>query len=350
MKVLATRRYPGPAFDELADVEVVPLAALDAARPEVEALVVANELVPLDLLPGLRVVANFGVGYDRIDVEACRARGIVVTNTPGVLDDATADLAVALVLATRRRVVEGDRFVRSGEWTGSWSEGAIAEEVAGSTLGIVGLGRIGSAVARRAVGFDMRLLFSQRHRIDTELAEYRELDALLAESDIVTVHVRLTPETEGLIDGRRLALMRDGSCFVNTSRGEVVDEGALVAELVSGRLRAGLDVFANEPHVPPALLALPNVVLTPHLGSATRQAREAMSRLVVDNLVAIDRGDPPLTRDQRWIVISKPKRRIGQKMTATIAVSTRPIVPKAVEVVVDSGDHDADDDPDDGKR
>jgi glyoxylate reductase len=295
LKVLATRRYPGPAFNELGDVEVVPLAALTGPRPEVEGLVVANEPVSLDLFPALRVVANFGVGYDRIDVEACRTRGIVVTNTPGVLDDATADLAFALVLATRRRVVEGDRLVRSGRWTGSWSEGAIAEEVAGSTLGIVGLGRIGSAVARRARGFDMRMLYSQRHQADTELAQYRELDALLGESDVVTVHVPLTAETDGLIDARRLALMRDGSCFVNTSRGEVVDEDALVAELVSGRLRAGLDVFANEPHVPPALLDLPNVVLTPHLGSATRQAREAMTRLVVDNLLAIERGDPPLT-------------------------------------------------------
>jgi glyoxylate reductase len=295
LKVVATRRYPGPAFDELGDVEVVPLATLDSARPDVEGLVVANEPVPLDLLPALRVVANFGVGYDRIDVEACRARGIVVTNTPGVLDDATADLAFALVLATRRRLVEGDKLVRSGGWTGSWSEGAMAEEVAGSTLGIVGLGRIGSAVARRARGFDMRVLYSQRHRAENELAQYRELDALLAESDVVTVHVPLTTETEGLIDARRLALMRDGSCFVNTSRGEVVEEDALVAELVSGRLRAGLDVFSNEPHVPRALLELPNVVLTPHLGSATRQTREAMTRLVVDNLLAVEQGDPPLT-------------------------------------------------------
>jgi glyoxylate reductase len=295
VRILATRRYPGPAFDELANVEVLPIDALDAPRPDVEGLVVANEAVPLDLLPSLRIVTNFGVGYDRIGLEACLARGVVVTNTPGVLDAATADLAFALVLAVRRQVVEGDRFVRSGRWTGSWSEGQLAEELTGSTLGIVGLGRIGSAVARRAKGFELRVFYAQRTRIETPLAEYRELDALLAESDVVTLHTPLTPETEGLLDARRLALLRDGACLVNTARGEIVDERALVAELVSGRIRAGLDVFADEPHVPQELLRLPNVVLTPHLGSATRQAREAMTRLVVDNLLAVERGKAPLT-------------------------------------------------------
>ena len=299
MRILATRRYPGPAFDELAEVEVLPLAALTTPRPDIEGLVVANEAVPLDLLPSLRVVANYSVGYDRIGVAACAERGVVVTNTPGVLDAATADLAFALILATRRRVVEGDRLVRAGGWGRSWSEGEVAEELSGSTLGIVGLGRIGTAVARRARGFDLRVLYTQRTSVDTDLADYRELEALLAESDIVTVHVPLTPETERLIDARRLALLRDGACFVNTARGEIVDEQALVAELVSGRIRAGLDVFRDEPNVPEALLGLPNVVLTPHLGSATRQAREAMTRLVVDNLLAVERGDPPVTPIQR---------------------------------------------------
>jgi glyoxylate reductase len=295
VKVLATRRYPGPAFDELADVEVLSLAALREPRDDVEGLIVANEPVPLDLLPRLSVVANFGVGYDRIDVAACAARGVIVTNTPGVLDDATADLTFALILAARRQVVEGDHLVRSGGWVGSWSEGGLAEEVTGSTLGIVGLGRIGSAVARRARGFQLRVLYTRRRPLETDLGEYRELDALLAESDIVSIHVPLTPETDGLLDVRRLALLRDGACVVNTARGEIVDERALVAELVSGRLRAGLDVFAHEPHVPRELLDLPNVVLTPHLGSATRQTREAMTRLVIDNVLAMERGDPPLT-------------------------------------------------------
>jgi lactate dehydrogenase-like 2-hydroxyacid dehydrogenase len=295
VRILATRRYPGGALDELEDVEVLPLSELREPRPEVEGLIVANEAVPLDLLPGLRVVANYGVGYDRIDLEVCHERGIVVTNTPGVLDAATADLTFALLLAVRRQVVEGDRFVRAGEWRGSWADSRIAEELTGSTLGIVGLGRIGSAVARRARGFELRVLYNQRTRVDTDLGEYRELDALLAEADLVTLHVPLTPETQGLIGARRLGLLRDGACLVNTARGEIVDQDALVAELVSGRISAGLDVFVGEPVVPPELLGLDNVVLTPHLGSATRQAREAMTRLVVDNLLAVERGEPPLT-------------------------------------------------------
>lgn len=295
MRILATRRYPGPAFDELSDVEVRSLAEIGEPRPDVEGLVVSNEPVPLDLFPNLRIVANYSVGFDRVDVERCAERGVLVTNTPGVLDNATADLAFALVLATRRRLVEGDRLVRSGGWSRSWFEGQLAEEVAGSTLGIVGLGRIGSAVARRARGFDMRVLYSQRHRVETDLAEYRELDDLLAEADVVTLHVPLTPETRGRVDARRLALLRDGACLVNTARGEIVDEAALVAELVSGRIQAGLDVFAHEPNVPEALFGLSNVVLTPHLGSATMQAREGMTRLVVDNLLAVERGEPPVT-------------------------------------------------------
>ena len=292
MKVLATRRYPGPAFDELADVEVRALGELESARPDVEALLVANEPVPVNLLPELKLVANFGVGYDRLGIEELRRRGIAVANTPGVLSAATADLTFALILAVRRRVVEGDARVRRGEWRGSWADGFLAEELTGSTLGIIGLGRIGQAVARRAQGFELRVLYAQRTRAETDLGEFRELDELLAESDLVTIHAPLTPETRGLLDARRLALLRDGAAVVNTARGEIVDESALTAELVSGRLRAGLDVFTHEPHVPEELLELPNVVLTPHLGSATRQTREAMTRLVVDNVLAFERGEP----------------------------------------------------------
>jgi glyoxylate reductase len=284
LKVLATRRYPGPAFEELGNVEIGPLEP----RDDVETLIVANEPVAPGLFPSLRLVANFGVGYDRLGVDALRKRGVAVTNTPGVLDAATADLTWALILAARRRVVEGDRRVRAGEWRGSWADGFLAEELTGSTLGIVGLGRIGSAVARRAEGFDLSVLSTRRH-------EGTPLEELLAASDIVTIHAPLTPETRGLIDARRLALLRDGACLVNTARGEIVDEDALVRELVSGRIRAGLDVFAHEPHVPPELLDLPNVVLTPHLGSATRQTREAMTRIVVDNILAFERGEPLVT-------------------------------------------------------
>jgi glyoxylate reductase len=252
-------------------------------------LIVANEPVPLEVLPGLRLVANFGVGYDRLGIEELALRGIAVANTPGVLSAATADLTMALILAVRRRVVEGDTRVRAGEWKGSWADGFLAEELTGSTLGIVGLGRIGQAVARRAAGFELRVLYTQRTRVETELGEYRELDALLAESDVVTIHVPLTPETRGLVDTRRLALMQDGACLVNTARGEIVEEPALVAELVSGRLRAGLDVFAHEPHVPEELLSLPNVVLTPHLGSGTRQTREALTRAAVEKVLVFER-------------------------------------------------------------
>jgi glyoxylate reductase len=217
VKVLATRRYPGPAFDELDDVEVAGLDTLGAPREDLNGLIVANEPVPLDLLPALKIVANFGVGYDRIDVAACAARGVTVTNTPGVLDAATADLSFGLIMAVRREIVVADRFVRSAGWSGSWSEGGLAEELSGSTLGIVGLGRIGRAVARRARGFDLRVLYTQRRRSDSDLGEYRELDALLTESDLVSIHAPLTPET-GLIDAAA-CLLRTGPCS-STRRAE----------------------------------------------------------------------------------------------------------------------------------
>jgi glyoxylate reductase len=286
VKVLATLRLPGDAWEELEDVEI---GGIDAARSDVEALVVPNELVDdgvLDRFPGARLIANYGVGYDRIDVEACRLRGVGVTNTPGVLDGATADLAFALILAVRRRVVAGDRFIRAGGWNAHWSAASmLGNDVTGATLGIVGLGRIGGAVARRAAGFDMQIRSVRRSGGD--------LDELLRECDIVTVHVPLTSETEGLLSRERLALMRDGATLVNTARGGVVDQDALVDELVSGRISAGLDVFAHEPDVPAALYDLPNVVLTPHLGSGTVETRAAMTRVVVDNLLALERGERP---------------------------------------------------------
>jgi glyoxylate reductase len=291
VRVLATRRLPGEAWDELGDVEI---GAPDRRRDDVEVLIVANETVDevvLDLLPSLRLVANFGVGYDRIDVAACRERGIAVTNTPGVLDVATADLALALMLAARRRIVEGDELVRAGGWGMHWAEGPfLAREVSGATLGIVGLGRIGSAVAKRARGFDMSVVFHRRTRTDDP--GYRELDDLLRESDIVSLHTPLNAETTGLLSRERLALLRDGATLVNTARGAVVDEEALVDELVAGRITAGLDVFVHEPEAPTALRGLPNVVLTPHIASATVETRTAMTRIVVDNVLAFERGEP----------------------------------------------------------
>jgi glyoxylate reductase len=287
MRVLSTLRLPGEAWDELGDIEI---GAADTARDDVEVLIVANEGVDLELFPSLRLIANYGVGYDRLDVDACRARGVAVSNTPGVLDAATADLAFALMLAARRRLVEGDDLVRAGRWGTAWSGGPfLGREVSGVRLGIVGLGRIGSAVARRARGFDMDVLHYRRTRSDEP--GYRDLDHLLRESDIVSLHTPLTPETTGLISRERLALLRDGATLVNTARGAVVDEDALVDELVSGRITAGLDVFVHEPRVPEALRGLPNVVLTPHIASATVETRAAMTRIVVDNVLAFVRGD-----------------------------------------------------------
>ena len=297
MKVLASRRFPGPAWNELGNVDYLDGPLLEP-RPGVEVLatVASVDAVTLDLLPDLKLVANYGVGYDGIDLAACQARGVAVTNTPGVLDAATADLTFALILAVRRRVVEGDRYVREGKWGSGWAEPfLLGDEVSGATLGIVGLGRIGQAVARRAGGFDMSIVYAQRHESEAAAdlgAERRDLDELLAEADIVTLHVPLTDETGELIDARRLGLLRDGACLVNTSRGGIVAEPALVAELVSGRIRAGLDVYADEPNVPRELLDLPNVVVTPHIGSATSQTREAMTRVLVDNILALERGDP----------------------------------------------------------
>jgi glyoxylate reductase len=294
VKILATKRLPGEAWDELGDVEI---DVIDSPRDDVEALIVAGDTVDdsvLDRLPSLKLVANYGVGYDNVDADACRARGVAVTNTPGVLDAATADLTIALLLAVRRRVVEGDALVRSGRWGTSWSESPfLGRDLSGATLGIVGLGRIGAAVAKRALAFDMRVLFHRRSHTDDP--GYRGLDDLLHEADVVSLHTPLTAETKGLISRERLALIRDGATLVNTARGAIVDEDALVAELVAGRISAGLDVFVHEPQVPEALLTLPNVVLTPHVGSATVETRAAMTRIVVDNVLALTRNEPLLT-------------------------------------------------------
>jgi glyoxylate reductase len=261
---------------------------ISGLRPGVEVLAVVAATVDealLELLPDLRLVANYGVGYDGIDVEACARRGVAVTNTPEALGIATADLTMALVLATRRRLVEGDRFVREGKWASGWVVGdLLGDEIGGATLGIIGLGRIGSAVATRARAFGMNVLHTRRE--DDGSHDRRELDDLLRESDVVTIHVPLTDETDGLLDARRLGLLRDGACLINTARGAIVDEDALVAELASGRLRAGLDVFTHEPHVPDVLLGLPNVVLSPHVGSATRATREAATAELVANILA----------------------------------------------------------------
>lgn len=249
--------------------------------------------------PRLRVVANVGVGVNNIDLEAAAAAGVVVTNTPDVLTEATADLTWALILAVLRRVVEGDRLLRAGGFSGWRPDFFLSADVQGAMLGIVGMGRIGRAVARRAAPFGMRVAY---HDPDPgavkglEATRYAELEAMLLEVDVLSLHCPLTAATRRLLDVRRLGLMKPSAVVINTSRGEVVDEGALVAALEAGRLGgAGLDVFEFEPRVHPGLLGRSDVVLLPHLGSGTRGTRAAMASLAVDNALAVLAGRPPLT-------------------------------------------------------
>ena len=250
--------------------------------------------------PQLRVIANIGVGYDNIDVEACNKRHIAVTNTPRVLTESTADLAFALILAAARRVPEGDRYVRALQWTRWQYNFMLGAEMHGKTLGLYGFGRIGQAVARRAQGFSMRVLYHARHRvpdnIEKELsAELVDPETLFRESDFLSVHVPLTAETRYAIRAPQLALMKPSAFFINTARGNIVEEAALVEALQSRRIAgAGLDVFEHEPKVPAALLAMNNVVLMPHVGSATSETRMRMAMLAADNLLAaLDGRRPP---------------------------------------------------------
>jgi len=292
VRIVATTKLPGPAWDELPGVELLeawppsgPLAGVDV----LVAVVARVGAAELELLPHLRLVANYGVGYDLVDVVECRERGVAVTNTPGVLDAAVADLTLALILATRRNVVTADRWIREGGWRNNWARPKLlGRDLAGARLGLVGFGRIGREVARRAEAFGMDVAFHAR-------SGGIGLDELLASSDVVSLHVPLTEETHGLISRARLGLMQDGATLINTARGGVVDEDALVDELVSGRISAGLDVFAEEPTVPEQLFGLPNVVLTPHIASATSETRAAMTRVLVDNVLAYARGEPLMT-------------------------------------------------------
>ena len=283
MKIAATQRFLGSAWEELPEVTVLeawpPAEPLPGVRALLEAVVPVGP-DELALLPDLGLVANYGVGYDNVDVAACREHGIAVTNTPGVLDAAVAELTLALMLSCRRQIVVSDRFVRDGRWRTGWSKPErLGHDLAGATLGLVGFGRIGQEVARRADAFGMQIVF---HRRSGGLP----LDELLRTADVVSLHVPLTPETRGLMSRDRLGLLKDGATLINTARGSIVDEDALVDELVAGRISAGLDVFADEPRVPERLLGLENVVLTPHIASATEETRAAMTRALVDNVLA----------------------------------------------------------------
>jgi len=307
--VLITRRLPGAVvrrLEEKCDIDMhrgeTPLTPEDlrARAADKDALIV---LLPdridravLDAAPRLKIIANVAVGYDNLDVRHAAQKGVICTNTPDILTDATADLTWALILDVTRRVSEGDRLARAGNWKGWTFEFMLGSGLQGKQLGIVGAGRIGRAVAERARGFGMKVAVTSRRDPDWPDAEFMPLDRLLATSDVVSLHVPLSPETRGLIDQPALARMKRTAFLINTTRGAVVDESALAWALKEHMIAgAGLDVFENEPQINAVLLTLENVVLSPHLGSATRETRTAMADLAVSNVLAVLSGQPPLT-------------------------------------------------------
>jgi len=254
----------------------------------------------LKILPKLRIVANCAVGYDNVDVVAAEMRKVIVTNTPDVLTDATADLTWALILACARRLVEAIDLVRSGRWTGWHPEQLLGTELRGRTLGLFGAGRIGQAVGRRAVPFGLRILYAARTpkpEFEHDTGAVRvEWARLLAESDILSLHAPSTPETKGIVNTETLGRMKPGAILVNTARGDLIREEALAIALEAGRLgAAGLDVYAEEPAILPRLAAAPRTVLLPHIGSATHHTRRKMAAIALANVQAVLRGEPPLT-------------------------------------------------------
>jgi glyoxylate reductase len=306
--ILITRRLPSSVIAKLSAVADVDVYTGEAAIPaeELRARVAGKDaLVSLltdavdrsviDAAPALKAIANVAVGYNNIDVPYARARGIVVTNTPDVLTESVADFTWAMILAITRRLSEGERLVRRGEWKGWALDLLLGMELRGKQLGLVGLGRIGRAVAARAGAFGMRVAYTSR----TEAAgvgEAMQLDRLLLTSDVVSLHVPLTPETTHLIDKRALTRMKRSAYLINTARGPVVDEAALAWALQHHLLAgAALDVYEHEPAIHPELLSLENVLLVPHLGSGTTETRTAMADLAADNVLAVLDGRPPLT-------------------------------------------------------
>ncbi|HLQ58021.1 MAG TPA: D-glycerate dehydrogenase [Gemmatimonadales bacterium] len=251
-------------------------------------------------LPNLRIVANCAVGYNNVDLVAAEMRKVLVTNTPGVLTEATADLTWALILATTRRLLEGVALVRSGQWTGWHPEQLLGLELRGRSLGLLGAGKIGQAVGRRALPFGLRLLYAARTpkpEFERETGATRvDTSQLLAESDILSLHVPSSPETKGIINDETLARMKRGAILINTSRGDLVREEALAVALERGQLgAAGLDVYTDEPAIHPRLLAAPRTVLLPHIGSATEETRRKMAAIAVANVQEVLSGKPPLT-------------------------------------------------------
>ncbi|WP_431470250.1 2-hydroxyacid dehydrogenase [Sphingosinithalassobacter sp. LHW66-3] len=322
-KVAVTRRLPeavevrmAELFDAVPRSEDSPLsrAQLAAAMADTDVLVpTVTDVIDAGLIEGagerLRLIANYGAGVDHIDLAAARARSILVSNTPGVLTEDTADMTLALILAVPRRLVEGDALVRSGEWAG-WAPTAMrGHRIGGKRLGILGMGRIGEAVAQRARAFGLQVHYHNRRRMPGTLEAqlgatfHDDLDSMLRTVDILTIHTPHTAETEGLIDARRLDLLGPEGWLVNTARGEIVDPEALVTALESRRIAgAGLDVYVGEPAVDSRLIALPNVVLLPHLGSATFEGREDMGAKVIANIrVWADGHRPPDQVLEGWL-------------------------------------------------
>jgi glyoxylate reductase len=315
--VIVTRKLPDPIETRMAELFDVKLNVNDkpmSDRDLIDAVKVADVLVPTvtDRIsgailshanPNLRLIANFGAGIDHIDLASARQRGITVTNTPGVLTEDTADMTMALLLAVPRRLTEGERLLRAGKWEGWSPTGMLGHRIWGRRLGIIGMGRIGQAVARRAKAFGLSIHYHNRRRISADLeaeleATYWEsLDQMLARMDIISVNCPHTPATYHLLSDRRLRLLKPHAYIINTSRGEVIDESALVRMLRDGKLAgAGLDVFEHEPAVNPKLLEMPNVVLLPHMGSATLEGRIDMGEKVLINIKTFVDGHTPPDR------------------------------------------------------
>jgi glyoxylate reductase len=316
VKVLVTREIPEAGLRPLKDFDVTVLSErppergelLEAVRDANGILSTVTEKMDAEVMDAagedLKVIANLAVGYDNVDLEAAKERDIVVTNTPEVLTETTADTAFMLLLAAARRLGEAERLLRSGGWDAWGPKQLVGPDVWGKKLGLVGLGRIGKAVARRASGFGMEVLYYDQYRnegAEEELgARNLELDDLLRESDLVSIHTPLTPETRHLIGERELGLMQPTAVLVNASRGPVVDEGALADALENERIfAAGLDVYEEEPNVHPKLLELENVVLAPHIGSASIETRNKMAELAAENVRAVLSGEEPKTPVRR---------------------------------------------------
>ena len=312
MKILITRTIADELLAELRlAYEVDDSQQQDGPHPEAElrrriadcdAVMLFGDRFDADTVAAagrLKAVCNISVGFNNVDVAACSARGILVTNAPEVLDDTTADMTWALLLAAARRIAESDRWLRAGHWQGMKFIDRFGQDVHHATLGIIGMGRIGRAVARRAAGFDMRVIYHNRTRLDAALerasnASHVPLDELLAQSDFVSLHLPYTDANRHVMGATQLARMKPSAILVNASRGGLVDEAALIEVLREGRIAgAGLDVFDGEPRVNPGLLSLDNVVLAPHMGSATRATRVAMARLAMTNLRAALAGEVP---------------------------------------------------------